>query len=39
MIRWSIHEIGFQETLKEHCCFRRYIWQNELDNSEIPEVK
>ena len=48
-IRWLSHPIGFHSDIqkmyncvslqKEHWCMQRYIWQKDLDPSQIPEEK
>ena len=49
MIRWSMHRVGFHTDVakmynsvklnEEHWCLQRYIWQQHLDPSLIPEEK
>ena len=49
IIHWSTHKTGFHTDVKkmdntvqlreERWCFRRYIWQNDLDNRKIPDEK
>lgn len=49
VIRWFIHKIAFQTDIQkmhnsvkipeEKWCLQRYIWQQELDPTKIPEEK
>ena len=49
LLRWSSYKIGFHTDIskmyncvklkEDHWCLQRYIWQENLDSSQIPEEK
>ena len=49
IIRWYIHKVGFHtdiqmrhnsiKLLEQNWCLQRYIWQQDLDPTKIPEEK
>ena len=49
IIRWGLYKVGFHTDIhkmynsvrlqEEYWCLRRYIWQDQLDASKLPEEK
>ena len=49
LVRWSIHKVAIYTDVRKmyntvcldqfHWCFQRYIWQEDLDPTKIPEEK